>query len=138
MLREIPNPRQIPGEPPRRWFHSPDMDLVVWLGGADTDDALCAFQLCYDKSFGEKALYWSAGQGFTHMNVDDGEDHPGKHKATPLLVPHGACDGHMLRRRFAATAQALPESIRRFVEARLTLASQRPDHPANRSPGKPC
>jgi len=29
MLREIPT-RQIPGEPPRRWFTSPDIDLFVW------------------------------------------------------------------------------------------------------------
>lgn len=138
MLREIPNPRQVPGEPLRRWFHSPDMDLVVWLGGADTNNTPCAFQLCYDKPLGEKALHWSAERGFMHMGVDDGEGHPGKHKATPLLVPHGTFDGSTLRQRFAAAARALPENIRGFVEARLTLAPRHAGQTTNRPPETSC
>jgi hypothetical protein len=32
MLSEIPEARQIRGEPRRRWFTSESMDLYVWVG----------------------------------------------------------------------------------------------------------
>ena len=41
MLREI-QARQLPGEPARRWFSSPDIDLYIWLG---EDGAPTGFQL---------------------------------------------------------------------------------------------
>lgn len=122
MLQEIPHSRQIPGEAPRRWFHSPDMDLIVWLGEEGAGE-IAGFQLCYDKTRGEKALYWKSDRGFSHMAVDDGEHTAGKHKAAPLLVPDGAFDNAALQQHFCASAQTLPQDIRSFVEAKLAQAS---------------
>lgn len=122
MLREIPKPRQIPGESPRRWFHSPEMDLIVWLSGEAAGE-IAAFQLCYDKTRGEKALHWKAGCGFTHMDVDDGENTAGKYKGTPLLMPDGAFESAAVLQGFAAAAQALPDDIRDFVETKLAQSA---------------
>jgi hypothetical protein len=121
MLREIQNTRQIAGESPRRWFHSSEMDLIVWLSSA-ADDEIIGFQLCYDKVRGEKALHWKADRGFSHMDVDDGEDTAGKHKASPLLMPDGAFDSQAVQRRFSCAAQTLPDDIRNFVENKLGQA----------------
>ena len=63
LLRELADIRQVPGEPRRRWFSSPDLDLIVWLDDADT---MLGFQLCYDKSRGERALTWRADRGYDH------------------------------------------------------------------------
>lgn len=128
MLAEIRNSRQIPDEPRRRWFHSPDMDLIVWFGenkGGD-DGQPVAFQLCYDKGRGEKALSWKPESGFRHMNVDDGESDGGKHKGSPLLVPDGVFDRSELSRRFAAAGEMLPEAIRSFVAEKLHRAGAPP------------
>jgi hypothetical protein len=122
MLREIRNTRQIPGESPRRWFHSSKMDLIVWLHD-EVGSEITGFQLCYDKTSGEKALHWKAGSGFSHMDVDDGENTGGKHKATPLLVPDGAFDGSAVHQNFLSAASNLPNDIRRFIEEKLQQAS---------------
>jgi hypothetical protein len=50
MLNEIANPRQIPGEGPRRWFTDSYFDLIVWYQGASS--SIAGFQLCYDKVMG--------------------------------------------------------------------------------------
>ena len=55
MLREIAA-RQVPGDPKRRWFTSPRIDLFVWL---DEHDSPSGFQLCYDKESREHALTWT-------------------------------------------------------------------------------
>lgn len=124
MLTEIRNPRQISGESPRRWFHSTDMDLIVWFVnekfGENTPPI--AFQLCYDKTRAEKALYWKPALGFTHQSVDDGENDPGKHKGSPLLIPDGIFDPIAVQRRFAIEGKALPDAIRFFVDEKLSLA----------------
>jgi hypothetical protein len=98
------------------------MDLIVWLH-VEAGSEITGFQLCYDKSRGEKALHWKAECGFSHMDVDDGENTAGKYKATPLLVPDGAFDVGALRRLFLSSALALPDDIRRFIEGKLEQAS---------------
>ena len=59
MLREIPA-KQLQGEPARRWFTSPEIDLYVWLG---EDGSPTGFQLCYDKQAREHALTWTQASG---------------------------------------------------------------------------
>jgi len=98
------------------------MDLIVWLND-ESGGEIAAFQLCYDKTRGEKALYWKAGRGFAHLDVDDGESAAGKYKGSPLLTPDGAFDSAAVLQGFAAAAQALPDNIRDFVETRLAQAS---------------
>jgi hypothetical protein len=111
-LRELPEVRQVPGEPRRRWFNSPELDLIVWL---DDDDRPSGFQLCYAKRRGERALTWRAGRGYDHAAVDDGESMPTKYKGTPILVADGLFQSDKVKADFLEASGAIPESIRRFV-----------------------
>ena len=112
LLRELADIRQVPGEPRRRWFSSPDLDLIVWLDDADT---MLGFQLCYDKTRGERALTWRADRGYDHAAVDDGEAQPAQYKGTPILV----ANGHLNRERVADLVReasvSLPAPIRDAV-----------------------
>ncbi|MGZ8215717.1 hypothetical protein [Methylomagnum sp.] len=116
MLYEIESVRQIPGEPKRRWFNSPDMDLIVWLR---EDGEPCAFQLCYDKGHGERALTFRDGVGLEHRAVDDGEATAAKMKASPILVPDGALPQGRVLRLFLENAGRVPEAISAYVVEKL-------------------
>jgi hypothetical protein len=116
MLKEIRKVRQIPGEPRRRWFTSHDMDLVVWLDGADQPVEL---QLCYDKGRAERAFTWKPGAGFTHTAVDDGETGDGRYKATPILVADGSFDAARVGGLFLDDSTYLPGDIVRFVTDKI-------------------
>ena len=111
-LRELLDTRQIAGEPKRRWFSSPELDLIVWLGD---DDAPVGFQLCYDKHRGERALTWREDRGFDHAAVDDGEQTPAQHKSTPILVADGYFDRDRVKTKFLESSAEVPQSIRAFV-----------------------
>ena len=87
MLTELTHVSQRQGEPKRRWFQSPDEDLIVWYA---QDGSILGFQLCYDIRRGERALTWLSGRGYSHERVDDGEVVGLGHKRTPVLVPDGA------------------------------------------------
>jgi hypothetical protein len=115
MLREI-QARQLPGEPPRRWFTSPDIDLFVWLGA---DGAPTGFQLCYDKQRREHALTWTQAAGFTHMGVDGGESRPGRYKGTPILVANGAIDFDAILEQLRSQASAIPFPFLELVETKV-------------------
>jgi hypothetical protein len=121
-LRELPGTRQIPGEPRRRWFNSLELDLIVWLDGKDTPSG---FQLCYDKSRGERALTWHRGRGYDHAAVDAGEDMPAKHKGTPILVADGVFHADRVKDEFLKASEHVPENIRRFVAEALDRYPQR-------------
>jgi|SRR5215831_1124870 len=116
MLREIKPSRQIPGEPRRRWFASPSIDLIVWL---DDDDSPTGFQLCYDKEHRERALTWTQVAGYSHMAVDPGEPRPARHKAAPILVPDGSVDATWILEEFRREAQSVPPEFAQMVEERL-------------------
>jgi len=60
MLSELHNVRQIAGEPKRRWFLCDEIDLVVW---EDDDEAICSFQLAYDKCHNEHCISWQKNRG---------------------------------------------------------------------------
>lgn len=111
-LREIVNARQIPGEPERRWFTSPDMDLIVW--GAE-GDGVTGFELCYDKQQNEHAILWSSRKGFSHLAVDDGEGRPGKPKGSPLLLADGRFDAPRVHGLLMRLRQELPPELSDFV-----------------------
>jgi len=124
LLRELPDTRQIAGEPKRRWFTSPELDLIVWL---NDDDKPVGFQLCYDKSAGEHALTWREGRGYDHAFVDDGEEiTPAQQKSTPIL----RADGHFNRKRvkemFLEAAAHVPESLRAYVRRVLESYPREP------------
>lgn len=115
MLREIHPVRQIRGEPRRRWFASPNLDLIVWMG---SDEAPVGFQLCYDKRDLERALTWRAPNLFSHMAVDTGEG-PGSHKGTPLLVPDGQFYPAFVGPCFDSECGAVPAAIVDLVREKI-------------------
>ncbi|HEY6096118.1 MAG TPA: hypothetical protein VIU93_14305 [Gallionellaceae bacterium] len=123
-MREHPDVRQIPGEPRRRWFSSKDFDLIVWLA---EDQRISGFELCYDKQRHEHAIVWNEASGFRHMAVDDGEQRPGRYKATPILVADGLFDVRRIHAAFREASQGLPPEIRNHV---LRALEQHPQFPA--------
>ena len=115
MLREIPETRQIRGEPRRRWFNSDAMDLYVWY---DNEDAPLGFQLCYGKPNAERALTWFRPASYSHMRVDHGGPFGGRGQ-TPLLVADGLFDPATVSTQFARLAAELPEDVRGLVATRI-------------------
>jgi hypothetical protein len=115
MLQEINATRQIPGELYRRWFFASEQDLVVWY---DTVMDIVGFQLAYGKDRQERSIYWKEGRGFSHHDVDDGEDSPFRSN-TPLLSIDGAFERDVVLQEFLRLAQQLPRDIQTFVENKL-------------------
>ena len=116
LLRELPQTRQVPGEPRRRWFNSPDLDLIVWV---DEGNEPIGFQLCYDKARGERALTWRADRGYDHSAVHAGEDMPTRYKGTPILVADGLFEPDRVQAAFIEASVEIPERLRRFVTEAL-------------------
>ena len=121
MLHEVPNVRQIPSEPRRRWFSSRRCDLIVWY---DTANKPAGFQFCYRKRNTEKALTWRAPSSFLHSGVDDGEQRFGRYKATPILVADGRFDGPTVVALFRDVSKEVPEDIAELVIGKLTEYGQ--------------
>jgi hypothetical protein len=118
MLIEIPHPKQNPGEPHRRWFYDSDhgWDLIVW----EQAQHIVGFQLCYKNDEGhECALTWKADQGFSHDQVDNGENRPGKPKSTPVLMPDGLFDDRLIPALFKAYSHNIEPELARFIYDKL-------------------
>ncbi len=116
-LREIANVRQVPGESPRRWFTSSDLDLILWLGPQGKPRG---FQLCYGKrDRDEQALTWWPERGLSHSKVDEGRSDPLHVKATPILESAGAFDSTAVLSRFLGSKGELSVEYVDFVSHRL-------------------
>src|SRR3989442_9938332 len=85
MLNEVA-PSRSRREPRRRWFSDDDFDLVVWFSDSGS---IAGFELCYDKSYAERALIWSSSGGDGHFGVGTRESTPLKN-LTPILGAEGA------------------------------------------------
>jgi hypothetical protein len=116
LLREILDVRQVPGDAHRRVFFSDDLDLTVWL---DNRDGIVGFELCYDKETNERAVRWSRQEGFQHQKVDDGENRPGRYKATPILVPDGEFPVQKISRLFQENSRDIDQHIAKFIYNKL-------------------
>ena len=117
-LHEIANVRQVPGESPRRWFTSSDLDLIVWLGPGARP---WGFQLCYGKRDGkERAVTWWPERGLTHSVVDEGRRDPLTVKGTPVLEASRPFDVAQVRERFEDARGELPAEFADFVTQRLS------------------
>ena len=121
MLSEIANPRQIPGEGPRRWFTDDYFDLIVWYNS--NSPTIGGFQLCYDKEREERALSWRRDVGYDHKRIDDGEV-SGRMKMTPVLIPDGTFDYKVIAERFRRESETIDPEIRDLVYERLMNYSQ--------------
>ncbi len=112
MFKEYKHVRQIEGEAKRRWFTDQYFDLIVWF---DDEENIIGFQLCYDISQKHRALTWRQGKGFSHHKVDDGENRPGKMKASPILVSDGVFDYAKIAESFRKKSLEIDEDVSRFV-----------------------
>ena len=116
MLQEVKDVRQIPGDPPRRWFADDFFDLIVWFA---PDRSVHGFQLCYDIQNKPRALTWFKDLGYTHDGIDDGERVAGVNKASPILVPDGLFDTSHIAAKFAAAQGDLPKELSELVLAKV-------------------
>ena len=116
MLTEVTETRQVEGEPRRRWFTDPAIDLYVWY---DAANRIIRFQICYDKGPEEKALDWNAGEGFSHAGVDDGESGELRMKSTPILTGRTEPDRDAVLGLFAAAAGKLEYDLHEFIMDKL-------------------
>lgn len=116
MLREVTNVRQIPGDPPRRWFSDEFFELIVWFA---PDKSIHGFQLCYDIANKPRALTWFRDLGYTHDGIDDGEAAGVLNKASPILVQDGIFDSRHIAAKLAAAGGELPDDIRELVTAKV-------------------
>jgi len=112
MLSEIPHIKAIQDEPRRRWFADEEFDLIVWY---EADELVVGFQLCYDKQKNQRAFTWRAPGYSRHDRVDDGENNPGRYKATPILVSDGAFAAADVAERFKAAGSDIDGSISSLV-----------------------
>ena len=102
--------------PKRRWFGTPGVDLIVWL---DDFNRPFGFQWCYRRDGQEFALQWENGRGFSHFEVDDGEEAPLVRKRTPMLTNAASFDPGPVRQSFKELGDGLPEVIRNLVDDAL-------------------
>lgn len=121
---EVSNVRQLPDEPRRRWFSSADFDLFVQCADGP---GFVGFQLYYDKALHERAIIYREATGFCHVAVDDGEQRPGKYKASPVLLADGAVDVERVYAAFSASCADLPEDVADYVRSVLL---RHPEFPA--------
>ena len=111
MLQPLHNTRQIAGEPKRQWFMADDLDLVVWF---DEAEAVCAFQLTYDRNASEHALLWRTGSGYRHYEVNT------KGRAvTPLLYANGPFKRDAVLTKFLALSNDMPQSVVDVIAEKL-------------------
>lgn len=121
MLKEIRDAQQPAGEPLRRCFSDPQLDLYVWYGEGDH---ILQFQLCYDRGPDEKAFTWSATHGVVHHGVDDGSQ-SGRFtvKGTPILTGRRPLDVAPLISLFRTHGGKLEHDLYQFVLTRLEAAA---------------
>ena len=115
-LRELKYINQVPGEPLRRMFSCSRMDIYVWI---EESGEIYGFQLCYRHTRQEKALTWMRDKGFTHRNVDDGENADGPFKMTPLLVPDGEFAKAEVIASFEEINEKVEPEIAEFIQGKL-------------------
>jgi len=67
----------------------------------------------------ERALTWKSSATYTHNRVDDGEENPGRYKATPILVSDRSFDYRVVADRFFAESAEIDLTISLFVFDKL-------------------
>ena len=116
MMREVKDPRQIASDPRRRIFNNDKLQLVLWIS---EQNEICGFQLCYEIGKIKKALTWWLDEGFTHKNLDDGENRVQRSKMTPVLTPNGIFPFNEVYPLFVAKSYNLDPVLRDFIKEKL-------------------
>lgn len=109
-LREIPNVRQEPGSPQRRWFTCSSADLYAWQDA----EGIAAFEFCWDKPRAERVLRWSRDEGTLHARIDDGESHALESRS-PVFAADGEYRPDEAALAFEAVAAGLEPALYRLV-----------------------
>lgn len=122
MLREYIPTRQVPGDPRRRWFASPQCDLIVWFR---EDQTVLGFQFCYDKDATEHAITWVADRGFNHMRVDTEGGEFAHGRGVPLLMANAVFDPDRILEIFRAECQFIPKEFVKLVSEKLREVAER-------------
>ena len=104
------------GDYDRRWMSDDYFDLIVWYR---PNEVVRGFQLCYGKPRAERALTWIDRRGFSHTEVDGGEDKPPRNR-TPVLVPNGFFPKSEVSREFSRRSGKLPKKLRKFVRNKIS------------------
>jgi hypothetical protein len=104
--------KQILGEPRKRWFEDNYFDLLVWQNELGQ---IVEFQLCYDKHHNQRSLIWNEQIGYVHNKVDDGENKPGKYKASPILVDDVVFDFETIAEKFRNKSRDIDTKVSSFV-----------------------
>ena len=113
--------KPVRGDYDRRWLNDDFFDLIIWYR---PDDTIYGFQLCYDKPYWERALTWMSDRGFSHMQVDNGEQvYPPNQ--TPILVPDGSFPTDKVLHEFTRRGSALPLEVRQLVTDKISEFVQR-------------
>lgn len=108
--------KQIAGEPHRRWFEDDYFDLLVWENELGQ---IVQFQLYYDKLHNQRSLTWKEQIGYLHNKVDDGENKPGRYKATPILVDCGVFDSNAISKKFKYKSKDIATTVSTFVFSKI-------------------
>ena len=116
MLSEIRNVHQIPGEGYRCWFTNTFFDLIIWY---NDQRIIKGFQLCYNKNDDEHAVTWHKDSGFSHTEVDNGEDELHFYKMTPILISDGIFENKKIAEKFQKESQKIDPDIASFVLEKL-------------------
>jgi len=112
-LHEIKDIQQPEGEPRRRWFFDPAMELVVWFSDSD---GIIGFQLVYDRPMDPHALTWYEESGYYHHRVDDGEcPDTTAFKGIPILIADGRFDFNRVGADFNGKSKEIDPQVAAFV-----------------------
>jgi hypothetical protein len=117
MMYEIRKVKQYEGEPSRKWFFDPDIDLTVWF---DEQDSIVGFQLVYDRPLTPRAMTWRKASGYFHNRVDDGEcPDTISRKGLPILLPDGRVNIEKIKTQLRNKCGSIDSGISEFVYARI-------------------
>ncbi|MDF1591208.1 MAG: hypothetical protein P1P89_06810 [Desulfobacterales bacterium] len=112
-MHEIKDIQQPEGEPLRRWFFDPAMELVIWI---DDSGDIVGFQLVYDRPMDPHALTWYEESGYYHHRVDDGEcPDTTAFKGIPILIADGRFDFRRVGADFKRKSIEIESQVAAFV-----------------------
>ncbi len=109
MLYEQRDVKQNEGEQFRRVFIDDYFDLYVWF--SDKAEPV-GFQLCYEKTFNERALTFVNGN-YSHTGIENGDNCLAG--GIPLLMADGEFGKKEILERFIVESRNIDEVIRKYV-----------------------
>ncbi|MBN2533643.1 MAG: hypothetical protein JXB88_12160 [Spirochaetales bacterium] len=115
-LREIKNvPQNEPGLR-KQWFTDDEYwDIYVWTNKANE---IVGIQICYERSYGEKALTWLKGKVFDHSCVNP--DYLFSNRSgTPVLMPDGKFDNMVILKRFLKDSVDMDRRVVYFIKKKI-------------------